>query len=54
VDLEFSIHEASGEIMVTIMDGFTGEVIREVPASEILDLAAKIEEMAGLMFDQKV
>ncbi len=54
VDLEFSVHEASGEIMVTVMDGFTGEVIREVPPSEILDLAAKLEEMVGLMFDQKV
>ena len=53
VDLEFSIHEASGEIMVTVMDGSTGEVIREVPPSEILDLAAKLEEMVGLMFDQK-
>ena len=53
VDLEFSVHEASGEIMVTVMDGFTGEVIREVPPSEILDLAAKLEEMVGLMFDQK-
>jgi flagellar protein FlaG len=54
VDLEFSVHEASGEIMVTVMDGYTGEVIREVPPSEILDLAAKLEEMVGLMFDQKV
>lgn len=53
VDLQFSIHEASGEVMVTVMDGYTGEVIREVPPSEILDLAAKLEEMVGLMFDQK-
>ncbi len=53
VDLLFSIHEASGEVMVTVTDGLTGEVIREVPASEVLDLAAKLEEMVGLMFDKK-
>jgi flagellar protein FlaG len=53
VDLQFSVHEASGEIMVTVMDGSTGDVIREVPPSEILDLAAKLEEMVGIMFDQK-
>ncbi len=53
VDLLFSVHEASGQIMVTVTDGLTGEVIREVPASEVLDLAAKLEEMVGLMFDQK-
>ncbi len=53
VDLQFSVHEASGEIMVTVMEESTGEVIREVPPSEILELAAKIEEMVGLIFDQR-
>ena len=53
VDLQFSVHEASGELMVTIIDGSTGEFIREVPPSEILDLAAKMDEMIGLMFDQR-
>ena len=53
VDLQFSIHEASGELMVTVIDASTGEVIREVPPSEILELASKIEEMIGLIFDQR-
>ncbi len=53
VDLQFSVHEASGELMVTVIDGSSGEVIREVPPSEILDLAAKMDEMIGRMFDQK-
>ncbi|MBW1614648.1 MAG: flagellar protein FlaG [Deltaproteobacteria bacterium] len=54
VDLQFAVHKPTGKIMVTVTDGFTGEVIREVPPSEILDLAAKIDEMIGLIFDQKV
>ena len=53
VDLHFSVHEASGEVMVTITDGFTGEFIREVPSSEILDLVAKMDKMIGVMFDQR-
>ncbi len=53
VDLHFSVHEASGEIMVTVMEESTGEVIREVPPSEILNLAAKLDEMVGLIFDQE-
>jgi flagellar protein FlaG len=52
VDVQFSVHEASGEIMVTVRDESSGEVIREIPPSEILDLAAKLGEMVGLIFDQ--
>jgi len=53
VDLQFSVHEASGEIMITVMEGSTGEVIREIPPVEILNLAAKLDEMVGLIFNQK-
>jgi len=53
VDLRFSVHEASGKIMVTVMDGSTGEIMREIPPSEILDIAARVDKMIGLLFDQK-
>jgi flagellar protein FlaG len=53
VDLQFSVHEASGEIMVTVRNESTGEIIREIPPSETLNLAAKIDAMIGLIFDQK-
>ena len=53
VDLDFEVHEASGEIMVTVTEASTGEVIREIPPSEILNLAAKLDEMIGLIFDQE-
>ncbi len=52
VDLQFSVHEASGEIMVTVLEESTGEVIREIPPSEVLDLAARLGGMVGLLFDQ--
>ena len=52
VDLQFSVHEASGEIMVTVREESSGEVIREIPPSEILDLSARLGEMVGLIFDQ--
>ena len=52
VDLQFSVHEASGEIMVTVREESSGEVIREIPPSEMLDLAARLGEMVGLFFNQ--
>ena len=53
VDLQFSVHDSSGRIMVTVKDGTTGQVIREVPPSDILNLAAKLDEMIGLIFDER-
>ncbi|MBU1052801.1 MAG: flagellar protein FlaG [Proteobacteria bacterium] len=54
IDLSFSVHEASGKIIVTVVNENTGEVIREIPSSELLSLATKLEETIGLMLDKKV
>ncbi len=51
VDLQFSVHKATGTVMVTVKDDNTGEVIREIPSREILNIAAKFDEMVGLIFD---
>lgn len=49
----FSIHEATKEIIVQIIDVETEEVIKEIPPKEILDLIAKLWEMAGIMVDER-
>ena len=54
VDLQFSIHRSSGRLMVTVTDEETGRVIREIPEREMLDLAARVQEMVGRIFDRKV
>jgi flagellar protein FlaG len=51
--LNFSVHEETDRVMVRITDQETGDVIREIPSKEFLDLAAKLQEMVGLMFDMK-
>lgn len=53
VDLRFSVHKASGQMMITVIDESTGRVVREIPQSEILELAAKMDEMVGMIFDKK-
>lgn len=53
VNLNFSVHEASGQIMVSVVDKETGDVIREIPSEALLDLAAKLQEAVGLIFDKK-
>ena len=53
VDLQFAVHGGSGDIMVTVTDESTGKVIREIPPREVLNLAAKLDAMIGLLFDQE-
>lgn len=51
--LEFSIHEASKQIMVKVLNSETGEIIREIPNEKILDLVAKMVELAGIFVDER-
>jgi flagellar protein FlaG len=53
VDLQFSVHASSGRMMVIVKEASTGQVIREIPPREILNLAAKLDEMIGLIFDER-
>ena len=54
IGLDFAVHGATGRIKVTVLDKETGEMIREVPPEQVLNLMAKIDEMMGILFDQKV
>jgi flagellar protein FlaG len=46
-DLQISIHDETGKIVVRVISHETGDVIREIPSEEMLKLAEKMEEMAG-------
>ena len=51
---EFSIHEETKAIMVKVINAGTDEIIREIPPEKILDMVAKMWEMAGIFVDEKV
>jgi flagellar protein FlaG len=38
---------------VTVLDKETGDIIREVPPQQVLDMVAKLDEMMGILFEQK-
>ena len=54
VSLQFSVHKATGRTMVNVTEQETGKLIRQIPPEQILDLAAKIDDMIGILFDKKV
>jgi flagellar protein FlaG len=52
--LKFNFHEKLGEYYVQVINDETSEVIREIPSKKIMDIAASINEMIGLLVDEKL
>jgi flagellar protein FlaG len=50
---EVSVHEKTNDIMVKVIDTESNEVIREIPPEKILDLVAKLWELAGIIVDER-
>jgi len=40
-------------VRVKVLDSETNEVIREIPPEKILDMVAKMWELAGLIVDER-
>ena len=53
-DIKIQVNNSTGDISVKVISEETGKVIREIPSEEMLELAARMEEMSGVFFDQKV
>ena len=54
IGLEVKIHEATGAVVMRVINKETGDLIREVPPERTLDIVYKMMEIAGLLFDEKV
>ena len=51
--LQFRVDQATGEMVVTIRDDETGEIIREVPGEDALRIAQRIEDTLSALLDEK-
>lgn len=54
VGLEFSMHEASGRTMIKVVEKDTGDLIRQIPPEEVLELIARMGDVLGILFDKRV
>ncbi|MBT2774545.1 flagellar protein FlaG [Halomonas sp. ISL-60] len=45
--LEFELSEETSRVITRVVDRESGEVIRQIPAEEVLDIAKRLEEMQG-------
>ena len=53
-DLKFGVHDKTHEIMVKFVNTKTGEVLKEYPPKEYLDMIARIRDYVGMMIDKKI
>ena len=53
VQMKFSVHEGTGQVIVRVVNTETGKVIREIPPQRILDMVAKMMEMVGVLLDER-
>ena len=53
-ELRFSIDEETGITMVKIIDRETGDLIRQIPSEEMLQIAKSIDQMRGALIRQTV
>jgi len=51
--VEFSIDPDLDRVVVRILDGESGTVIRQIPQQEVIDLAKRLETPTGLLLHHK-
>jgi|SRR3989338_7185035 len=51
--LSFSIDKGTGKTVVQVTDALTGDVIRQIPSEELLEIAKSIDKLQGLLVRQK-
>lgn len=51
--LAFSIDDSTGKTIVKITDAETGEMIRQIPSEEMLEIARSLDKMQGMLLRQE-
>ena len=51
--LDFSIDESSGKTIVRVTDRESGELIRQIPSQEMLDIAGSLDRLQGILVKQQ-
>lgn len=51
-DITFSIDEDTGKSIIKVVDRQTNEVIRQIPAQEVVEIAKALDKLQGLLIKQ--
>ena len=49
-ELQFSIDDQSGDTVIKVVDSETDEVVRQIPSEEVVRMRQRLQEAAGVIF----
>lgn len=52
-NLQFSVDKDTGKTIIRVTDRESGELIRQIPSQELVDIAKSIDKMQGMLLKQK-
>ena len=52
-NLKFSVDEITNRMLVTVLDKESGKVLRQIPPEAVLKVAHNLEQLKGIIFDDK-
>lgn len=52
-NLQFSIDDDSGKTIVSVIDKNTGDLVRQIPSKELMEIAKSVGRMQGLLVNGK-
>ncbi|TXF11797.1 flagellar protein FlaG [Pelomicrobium methylotrophicum] len=53
VELRYATDEVTRKLVVQVVDGATGEILRQIPPEEVLAIARGLERVQGLLLDRE-
>ncbi len=54
IKLDYSVNKPTGQIVVKVIDGKSGKLLRQIPPSELLALAESMKEFEGILLDANI
>ncbi len=54
VSREYEVYDKLGKVYIRLYDKESGELIREIPPEELVELARKMEKITGMLFRQTI
>ncbi|MBU2884062.1 flagellar protein FlaG [Psychrosphaera sp. B3R10] len=52
--IEFSVDDEANRNVITVKDSLSGDVIRQIPSQEVLDLIKSLGKTTGILFNEDV
>ena len=53
VDLNFKVDDKTGDVIVSVMNKDTEEIIRQIPPEEMVKVRQRMVELRGVLYNQK-